>query len=345
MKREDKESRMLRAAMIVTGFLILACAGILAGLLLGRRSRPGTVSDSMVPAAEGVESEAAVTPLPQISDAAPAENEPSPSPSPTPEPDAGEELKGVIGAAIPNVAAYADAKRHSGAPGSAGKLICIDPGHQDHGMSETEPNGPGSSVMKAKLTTGTDGAVSGKSEYEVNLEVSLLLRDELIRRGYNVLMTRETNAVNISNVERAVMANEAHADAFIRIHCNSSDDSSVKGVLCYEPSPSNPYLSPAVIEGSHRLAAVLLEKQVAATGQESRGLLEGDDMTGINWAQMPVTIVEMGFMSNPEEDMFMADPAGQVKIVQGLADGVDAFFAGSAEASPADSSPADEGGN
>ena len=89
---------------------------------------------------------------------------------------------------------------------------------------------------------------------------------------------------------------------------------SVRGVLCYQPSVSNPYLTPEVIAESRRLAATLLEAQIASTGQESRGLLEGDDMTGINWAQMPVTIVEMGFMSNPEEDLYMAGSEGQTAI-------------------------------
>jgi N-acetylmuramoyl-L-alanine amidase len=57
-----------------------------------------------------------------------------------------------------------------------------------------------------------------------------------------------------------------------------------------------------------------------------RGILDGDDMTGINWAQMPVSIVEMGFMSNREDDLYMASEAGQSAIARGLANGVDAYF-------------------
>ena len=51
-------------------------------------------------------------------------------------------------------------------------------------------------------------------------------------------------------------------------------------------------------------------------------------MTGINWATMPVSIVEMGFMSNSDEDLFLASDTGQNEIAQGLANGVDAYFAG-----------------
>ncbi len=250
-----------------------------------------------------------------------------------------EELKNVAGAAIPNVSAYADAIEHAGVAAAEiagvtntttngnGKIVCIDAGHQDHGMSEREPNGPGSSNTKAKLTTGTTGNYSGVQEYVVNLQVSLQLRDELERRGYTVVMTRETNNVNISNVERAEIANNAGADIFIRIHCNSVDSSSVNGALMYQPSSSNPYLSSNVIAGSQKLARILLEHQIAVTGQRNAGVLDGDDMTGINWAQMPVTIVEMGFMSNREEDLFLTSSSGQAQIVQGLANGVDAYFA------------------
>ena len=207
-------------------------------------------------------------------------------------------------------------------------IVCIDPGHQDHGMSETEPNGPGSSVMKAKLTTGTEGTATGIPEYQVNLEIGLLLKEELKNRGYAVVMTRETNDVSISNAERAVLAENAGAEAFVRLHCNGSENSSACGVVCYAATAANAYLTPEVIEGSEKLAQAILEAQTAATGQKSLGVIAGDDMTGINWASMPVTIVEMGYMSNPDEDRYLSSPEGQAAIVQGIADGIDAFFAG-----------------
>lgn len=255
-------------------------------------------------------------------------------------------LKGAIEACIGNVGeTYASIQAAAGAatatgitptvaptvtvPAAAtGKTVCIDPGHQDHGMSDTEPNGPGSSTMKAKLTTGTSGVSTGKNEYEVNLEVSLKLRDLLVARGYNVVMTRESNDVNISNVERAQIANNANADIFIRVHCNSVDSSSVHGALAYQPTSGNPYLSGDVISGSQRLASMLLSNQIAVTGQRDAGIIDGDDMTGINWAQMPVTIIEIGFMSNPDEDQYICSETGESQIAQGLANGVDAYFAG-----------------
>ncbi len=206
------------------------------------------------------------------------------------------------------------------------KVVFIDPGHQDHGMSAREPIAPNSSTTKAKLTSGTYGPYSKKNEYQVNLEVSLKLRDILESRGYTVKMSRTTNNVNISNAERAQMATAAHADILVRIHCNSVDASSVHGVLCYVPSANNPYLKPEVARNSITLGKLLGDAQCEATGQKRLDDLIGNDMTGINWATMPVAIVEMGFMSNPTEDRNLGNDAYQQRIAEGLANGVDRYF-------------------
>ncbi len=206
------------------------------------------------------------------------------------------------------------------------KIVCIDAGHQRHGMSAKEPNAPGSSVMKAKVTSGAYGNWSKKNEYEVNLEVSLKLKQELVKRGYQVVMTRESHDVTLSNIDRAQIANNAGADILVRVHCNDVDSSSVTGVLAYVPSAGNRYLGTKTAGRSRTLGQALVDGQCAATGQRNRGLLDGDDMTGINWAKMPVAIIEMGFMSNPSEDRSLGNDAYQNRIVQGLANGIDNYF-------------------
>ena len=107
------------------------------------------------------------------------------------------------------------------------KTIVIDPGHQTRGDSTKEPIGPGATETKAKVTTGATGVSTKQKESELALKVALLLEKALKEEGYNVIMTRTTNNVNISNKERAMIANNADADAFLRIHADSYSDSNV----------------------------------------------------------------------------------------------------------------------
>ena len=205
------------------------------------------------------------------------------------------------------------------------QVIVIDPGHQGQGDSRKEPVGPGSSVMKARVTSGTTGCVSGLDEYELNLQVSLLLRTELESRGYTVYMTRETHDVNISNKERAEYASSVGGDILVRIHANGDDNSSVNGALCMAPSDSNAFVS-ALAPESQRLSQCIIDSYCQATGLRNRGVMITDDMSGINWSTMPVTIVEMGFMSNAGDDSKMADSDFQKKMVDGIADGIDQYI-------------------
>ena len=208
-----------------------------------------------------------------------------------------------------------------------GHIVGIDPGHQGSwvDMSATEPDGPGSSNYKAKSTTGTMGRYTGVPEYELNLTISLALRDELEERGYQVVMTREDNDTAISNIERARKAADGGSEIYVRIHANGSDDTSVKGALGMVPSPQNPYVS-YLAQDSYRLSECILNSYCNATGFANLGIQYYDNMTGINWSTIPVTILEMGFMTNESDDLAMQEKSMQEKMVQGIADGVDEYF-------------------
>lgn len=175
------------------------------------------------------------------------------------------------------------------------------------------------------MSSGTSGCVSGIDEYELTLKLSLKLQEKLEEDGYDVVMTRTTNDVDISNAERAEIANEVNADAFIRIHANGSDDSSVKGAMTICQTPDNPY-NATLYEKSKSLSENILDKLVKETKCEKQYVWETDSMSGINWCQVPVSIVEVGYMSNPEEDELLSTEEYQNKIVEGIVKGVEKYF-------------------
>ena len=144
-------------------------------------------------------------------------------------------------------------------------LIVIDPGHQQYGNSDQEPVGPGASQTKAKVSSGTSGVASGVPEYQLTLEISLKLRDELEERDYKVIMCRDTNEIDISNSERADIANDADADAFVRIHANGCGDPGRSGAMTICQTPGNAY-NGHLYEKSRALADCILDAYVLATG-------------------------------------------------------------------------------
>ena len=204
-------------------------------------------------------------------------------------------------------------------------LVAIDAGHQGQGNFGQEPIGPGASETKTKVAAGTRGTTTGVPEYQLTLHVSVKLRDELEQKGYRVLMIRETNDVDITNAERAQMANEAEADVFVRIHANGSDSSSANGAMTICQTSSNPYNS-EYYSDSRRLSELVLDAYTEATGIRRERIWETDTMSGINWCEVPVTILEMGYMTNPEEDTKMQDPDFQETMAAGIADGIEAFL-------------------
>lgn len=214
----------------------------------------------------------------------------------------------------------AEAQPEAGA--LSGKRICIDPGHCVTNEKQREQVSPKSSETKNVFGGGTSGR--NQTEEKLNLTVGLLLRDALEAEGAEVIMTREVSEIAINNIERAQIGNSA--DCCIRIHADGVDDSSVHGVSVLVPS-GELLGTPEIIASSAELGQLMVDCVAAQTGAKNRGVVKRSDLVGFNWSEVPVVLIEMGFMTNPEEDTKLETAEYQQKIVQGIVESLKAWYA------------------
>ncbi|MDZ5470701.1 N-acetylmuramoyl-L-alanine amidase [Bacillus sp. 31A1R] len=209
---------------------------------------------------------------------------------------------------------------------AAGKVICIDPGHQKVGINKLEPIAPGSKSMKPKVSSGTAGIVTKKPEYVLVLEVSKKLQSELKKRGYKVYMTRTTHNVSLSNVDRAKYCNSKKPDLTIRVHADGSTNKNVSGIHVLYPSAT---YTKSINSKSKKAAEIVINELIKTTKAKKfngKGLSPRTDLTGFNWSKHPVILPEIGFMSNKIEDKKLSTKAYQQKIAVGIANGVDKYY-------------------
>ena len=206
----------------------------------------------------------------------------------------------------------------------AGKVVVIDAGHQAFGDSSVEPIGPGSPTRKAKVSGGASGVTTHNAESLVNLQVARRLQEELVSRGAKVVMVRTKQAVNISNSKRASIANNAHADLFIRLHCDGNSDRSLSGLSTLVPG-ANKWTKPIVAK-SKKAGVFIHDAVISETGAVDRGVVTRNDLSGFNWSKVPTVLVEMGFLSNPAEDVKLSTMAYQLSLATGLANGIEKYL-------------------
>jgi N-acetylmuramoyl-L-alanine amidase len=219
-------------------------------------------------------------------------------------------------------------------PAACGPTIVVDPGHDLRANLETEPIGPGSKRRKIKDGGGTRGVATGTPEHVVNLQISLLLRDELTDRGYCVVMTRtRSSGRSIGNVARARVANRARAALFVRVHADGSTDRSRRGTSMLYPALRRGWTDDVLPE-SRTAARVLQRELVAELGSRDLGTAVRSDLTGFNWSDVPVVLAEVGFLSNPREDRLLTSRAYQRRVARGLAQGVARSVKTASNASP-----------
>jgi len=207
-----------------------------------------------------------------------------------------------------------------------GKVICIDAGHGNPNHTvENEPIAPSSEILKPATAYGTTGISTKIPEYKLTMAVSLKIRDQLISQGATVVMTRESNDVDLGNIERSEIANKISSDIAVRIHADGFDNSSVAGISVLYPGSK--YISDAELLRKSKVSAQLtLDELVKSTKGKSRDIVERDDLTGFNWSRVPVILVEMGFMTNPLEDERLNTEEYQNKIAEGIVSGLKRYF-------------------
>lgn len=204
-------------------------------------------------------------------------------------------------------------------------VVVVDAGHDLHANLATEPIGPGSHTMKIKDGGGTSGILTHTPEAVITLAVALRLEAALKRSGVRVVMTRTTNShVSMGNVERANIANRAHANLFIRIHADGSTDATSAGAHTLYPASISGWTDDVYNESLD--AARLVQTQlVKAERFPDLGLDPRSDITGFNWSDVPVILPEIGFLTNPTEDRILSASPGQSRAALGLCRGVIAF--------------------
>lgn len=183
------------------------------------------------------------------------------------------------------------------------KLIVLDPGHGGAQPGAISPN--------------------GIQEKDVNLEISLKVEKALKNAGYNVLMTRHED-IAVGPYERTSFANRNQAAIFLSIHANSSESSTlVNGVeVLYAPAPRGSFKE----KGQNLITESILDEVVKSTGAKRRDIFERPNLVVLRETKMPALLIEVGFLSNLEEEILIASNDYQNKIVQGILKGINRYF-------------------
>lgn len=183
------------------------------------------------------------------------------------------------------------------------KLIILDPGH-------------------GGVKPGTVSQ-NGVKEKDITLQISLKTEEALKNAGYNVLMTRDED-ISLGLYERADIANENSGDIFVSIHANAVDNApSVNGIeILYAPASNGS----AKEEGQQVLTKVILDELINATGANSRGIIKRPNVVVVRESKMPAILIEVGFLTNVNEEKLITNDDYQNKIVGAIVKGIEKYF-------------------
>ncbi|MGX9135325.1 N-acetylmuramoyl-L-alanine amidase family protein [Rummeliibacillus sp. JY-2-4R] len=204
-------------------------------------------------------------------------------------------------------------------------VITIDPGHQMKANIGQEPVAPKATETKYKATVGSMGIVTRKPEYAITLEASKMLEKTLEKKGYQVVLTRNTNNVDLSNLERAKIANKNKSALFIRVHADGAENINAKGFSIIAPSKNNPYTSD-VFKESQKASKTIVQNVGKEFLLYQNGISYRSDLSGFNWSKVPVILVELGYVTNPVDDQNLSNKKYLGKLTSTIAKGVDKYL-------------------
>jgi N-acetylmuramoyl-L-alanine amidase len=168
------------------------------------------------------------------------------------------------------------------------------------------------------------GAISlnGFHEKEINLTMATQLQQKLVEQGYNVIMTR-TDDTFVDLYSRPRLANEMNADLFISMHANSNIKSSITGLeVLYCPATSSELKLEDQFPFADRIYASILN----STRTPGRGVFKRSELVVLRETIMPAVLIEIGYLSNSQEESMVRDPRYQASVVQGIVDGVNQYL-------------------
>ncbi|MDP9003874.1 MAG: N-acetylmuramoyl-L-alanine amidase [Verrucomicrobiota bacterium] len=206
-----------------------------------------------------------------------------------------------------------------GDPATKRLLICIDPGHPSENNDGKE------------LTNGL-------REVSVNWEVAVLLKQELERDGFTVVVTKHSELEFVSNKDRATAANNAHADLLLRLHADAGPG---RGFTVYYPRKAGTAHgvmgpSPDVLRSSSAAARLFYPAFAAAlSGKPKDNGLRGDEetligsrqgaLTGSIFSKVPTVLVEMAFLTNEKDAEWIRQEGNKKVMAHALAAGIRAI--------------------
>lgn len=219
-------------------------------------------------------------------------------------------------------------------------VIFLDPAKQiteDETTEDIFPAGKGQQ-NKTEVSSGTDaentnpkmtaasvGVSSGTFEYDVTMNAMTLLANELKHRGYIVIMSRTNGNANLSNARRAEMANEESAELYLRFSAGGVSDPSASGIIGFITTSENQVTS-GNYQKNYEVCYDILKNMTDELGTERLGIYETDTMTNLNYCDMPAVSVNIGFLSNEQDDKNLNDQKYLEKMADAAADGIDEYF-------------------